>query len=106
MGIGERVGDGPILTRDDVAPAQPGFEVQSVLNPAAARLDTREDSGRLTAALGEILRALQLELAFETQTDPERTQILVRLLGQPRPAALAANWLAGAWDQCAGLFAA
>ena len=57
----------------------------------AARLDTREDSGRLTAALGEILRALQLELAFEAQSDAERTQILVRLLDQPRPAALAAN---------------
>src|SRR5205807_606589 len=27
----------------------------------AARLDTREDSGRLAAALGEVLRALQVE---------------------------------------------
>jgi len=33
-----RVGDGPLLTRQDVQPAQAGFEVQAVLNPTAARL--------------------------------------------------------------------
>jgi phosphoenolpyruvate carboxylase len=57
----------------------------------AARLDVREDSGRLTVALGETLRALNLDLAFESQSDPQRTQTLLRLLAAPRPAALAAN---------------
>ena len=37
-GIAERVGDRPLLTAADVRPSQPGFEVQSVLNPAAARV--------------------------------------------------------------------
>ncbi|HEX9270550.1 MAG TPA: glycosidase [Candidatus Limnocylindria bacterium] len=36
--IAKRVGDRPLLTCDDVPPAQPGFEVVSVLNPAAARI--------------------------------------------------------------------
>ena len=36
--LAERVGDRPLLTVADVRPSQPGFEVQSVLNPAAARV--------------------------------------------------------------------
>jgi phosphoenolpyruvate carboxylase len=57
----------------------------------AARLDIREDSARLTTTLGELLRALKLDLEFEPQSDPQRTQTLVRLLAQPRPPHLAAN---------------
>ncbi len=38
MDLATRVGEGPLLTRRDVAPAQRGFEVQAVLNPGAARL--------------------------------------------------------------------
>lgn len=37
-GLGMRVGDGPLITPRDVPPLEPGFEVQSVLNPAAARV--------------------------------------------------------------------
>ncbi|MGH2490929.1 MAG: glycosidase [Candidatus Limnocylindria bacterium] len=36
--LATRVGDGPLLTPRDVLPRQDGFEVQSVLNPAAARI--------------------------------------------------------------------
>jgi phosphoenolpyruvate carboxylase len=51
----------------------------------AARLDLRQDSGRLTTALGEILRALNLDLTFEKANDAARTSTLVRLLAQPGP---------------------
>jgi phosphoenolpyruvate carboxylase len=51
----------------------------------AARLDLREDSSRLTAALAEILRALNLDPDFESKDDPARTATLVRLLSQPTP---------------------
>jgi phosphoenolpyruvate carboxylase len=51
----------------------------------AARLDLRQDSGRLTTALGEILRALNLDLTFESESDAVRTAIVVRLLDQPSP---------------------
>lgn len=36
--LAARVGDGPLLTPRDVPPVQDGFEVQAVLNPAAARV--------------------------------------------------------------------
>jgi len=36
--LGKRVGNGPLLAPRDVAPLQAGFEVQAVLNPAAARI--------------------------------------------------------------------
>ena len=52
----------------------------------AARLDLREDSSRLASALGEILRALKLDLAFEEGDDDARTAVLARLLSQPAPA--------------------
>jgi phosphoenolpyruvate carboxylase len=52
----------------------------------AARLDLREDSSRLASALGEILRALKLDLAFEEGDDDSRTAVLTRLLSQPAPA--------------------
>lgn len=58
-----------------------------------ARLDLREDSTRLTAALGEILRALNLDPCFEQQDQATRTEVLVRLLAgsSERPLALARN---------------
>ncbi len=52
----------------------------------AARLDIREDASRLAAALGETLRALNIDLAFEQQDDRARTDVLTRLLSQPAPA--------------------
>jgi phosphoenolpyruvate carboxylase len=51
----------------------------------AARLDLREDSARLTSALGELLRALKIELRFEDLGDSDRTAILTRLLAEPNP---------------------
>ncbi|HVN14857.1 MAG TPA: phosphoenolpyruvate carboxylase, partial [Anaerolineales bacterium] len=51
----------------------------------AARLDIREDSSRLNAALGEVLRALEIESDFEHMPHPERTLLLTRLLAEPIP---------------------
>ncbi len=58
----------------------------------AARLDIREDSARLASTLGEILRALNLALDFETADHLKQTRLLLDLLAQPeRPASLAKN---------------
>jgi phosphoenolpyruvate carboxylase len=59
----------------------------------AARLDIREDSARLAAALGEILRALNIDPAFEQEDEPARVQVLLRLLvdNPERPPSLAKN---------------
>lgn len=51
----------------------------------AARLDLRENSARITSALGETFRALNLDMNFEQDEDAERTQTLVRLLSEPAP---------------------
>jgi phosphoenolpyruvate carboxylase len=51
----------------------------------AARLDIREDSSRLNVALGEILRALDIEQAFEFCNDSARAELLTRLLAEPPP---------------------
>ena len=50
-----------------------------------ARLDVREDSSRLNAALSEILRALNLESDFENLSSNEREKLLARLLDEPTP---------------------
>jgi phosphoenolpyruvate carboxylase len=56
----------------------------------AARLDVREDSGRLAAAIGRALDGLGVVRDFERRDDAERCALLVRLLMDepPRPAAL------------------
>jgi phosphoenolpyruvate carboxylase len=51
----------------------------------AARLDLREDSSRLNAALSEILRALNIAEAFENLNSSERVALLSRLLSEPVP---------------------
>ena len=51
----------------------------------AARLDIREDSSKFNAALGEILRALEITPAFESLSAPERMDLLNRLLASPLP---------------------
>jgi phosphoenolpyruvate carboxylase len=55
-----------------------------------ARLDVREDSGRLAIALGRVLDRLGIAPDFEERSDAERTAILLRLLAgdRPDPAAL------------------
>ena len=56
--MAKRVGDGPLLTRADVPPAQAGFEVQSVLNPAAAVVD------------GEVILLLRIAERPRSDVDP------------------------------------
>jgi phosphoenolpyruvate carboxylase len=51
----------------------------------AARLDVREDSSRLNATLGELLRALKLDLTFEDADDSQRMATLLQCLSEPRP---------------------
>lgn len=53
----------------------------------AARLDIREDSGRLSEALGEVLRALELDdSAWSSKAElHRRTALLARLLERPVP---------------------
>jgi len=46
----------------------------------SARLDIRQDSSRLNAALGEILRALKIEPSFEAAGPAQRKAVLARLL--------------------------
>ena len=50
-----------------------------------ARLDIREDSGRLNTALSEILRALRIESDFENLSSDAREKLLARLLNEPAP---------------------
>jgi len=73
MGIGERVGDGPILTRADVPPAQPGFEVQAVLNPATATLDG-----------GDVILLLRVAERPRSDVDPPADALTLDLAG-PHP---------------------
>ena len=51
-----------------------------------ARLDLREDSARLNAALGEVLRALGIDADFEKRPPEARKSLLLRLLSDPVPA--------------------
>ena len=51
-----------------------------------ARLDLREDSSRLNAAVGEVLRGLGIEAQFESLEPDARRNLLVRLLGEEAPA--------------------
>jgi phosphoenolpyruvate carboxylase len=51
-----------------------------------ARLDVREDAGRLAAALGAILAALGIDEAFAARDDPGRVAVIRRLLAAAPPA--------------------
>jgi phosphoenolpyruvate carboxylase len=51
----------------------------------AARLDIREDSSRLNAALGEVLRGLNIHHRFEEASHSERLALLTDLLQRPAP---------------------
>jgi phosphoenolpyruvate carboxylase len=78
----------PRLAKEPLLTVQRQLEIFGL---HTARLDLREDSARLTATLGEILRALKIEVDFEQKDDRDRTATLVPLLSQPRPAVLAAH---------------
>jgi phosphoenolpyruvate carboxylase len=54
-----------------------------------ARLDIRQHSERLTAALAEVLRALEIHLAFEQADRSSRRALLLELLHQGLPPDLA-----------------
>jgi phosphoenolpyruvate carboxylase len=80
------------LIRSAVPPslAPPIQEVQrqlQIFGLHTARLDIRQDAGRLNAALGEILRALDIEsgLGFARASNLERVELLARLLSAPPP---------------------
>ena len=53
----------------------------------AARLDIREDSARLAAALGGMLDALGIDAGFAERDDAHRAAVLLRLLSEKPPAA-------------------
>jgi phosphoenolpyruvate carboxylase len=50
-----------------------------------ARLDLREESGRINAAIGEVLRALRITNDFENLEPDSRRDLLVNLLAAPSP---------------------
>jgi len=52
-----------------------------------ARLDIREDSGRLAAALGDILARLSVDAAFAQRDEPDRARRLLDLLAGEAPKA-------------------
>jgi phosphoenolpyruvate carboxylase len=66
----------------------------------AARLDIREDAGRLATALGGMLATLGLETDFEKRTHRDRAALLVRLLDD-EPPELSALTAAARHDQSA-----
>ena len=72
----------PNLAQDEIEDA---LQQVRVFGLHVARLDIREESGRLNAALSEILRALNIESDFENMPFDERTQLLARLLKEPAP---------------------
>ncbi|HJR02800.1 MAG TPA: phosphoenolpyruvate carboxylase, partial [Methylomirabilota bacterium] len=53
----------------------------------AARLDIREDSGRLAATLGDLLGRLGLDAGFAERDEPARATVLLRLLDEAAPKA-------------------
>jgi len=79
------------LVAEGVPPALAGDRLRTVraqlaiFGLHAARLDVREDSGRLTAALGGMLAALGIDDAFEQRDDPARAARILHLLGEPSP---------------------
>jgi phosphoenolpyruvate carboxylase len=50
-----------------------------------ARLDIREESGRLAAALGEILHALGIDRGFARRSEAERRAVVLRQLADAAP---------------------
>lgn len=72
----------PNLVRDEL---QTALQKVRVFGLHVARLDIREDSSRLNAALSEILRALRIEADFENLPAEAREKLLTRLLSEPAP---------------------
>ncbi len=72
----------PKLAHDDL---QDVLRKLKIFGLHAAKLDIREDSSRLNAALGEVLRALNIEPDFENLPADSRTELLLRWLKEPAP---------------------
>lgn len=72
----------PKLAQDELQTVQRKVQVFGL---HSARLDIREDSSRLNAALSEVLRALKIESDFENISEEKRTELLIRLLKEPVP---------------------
>ncbi len=81
------------LVAQGVPPALAGDRIRALEHQLesfglhAARLDIREDSGRLAAALGDILARLGLEAGFAERDEPARAAALLRLLAEEAPKA-------------------
>src|SRR5258706_376663 len=81
------------LVAQGVPPALAGDRIRALEDQLetfglhAARLDIREDSGRLAATLGGILARLGLEAGFAERDEPARAARLLRLLAEPAPKA-------------------
>ncbi len=73
----------PALAHDRLWTVRRQFEAFGL---HAARLDVREESSRLAAALGELLSALGLGAGFAGHDDRARTETLRGLLANPVPA--------------------
>ena len=71
-----------ILVEDELKTA---LQKMRVFGLHVARLDIREDSSRLNAALSEILRALRIENDFENLPSEAREKLLERLLNESAP---------------------
>jgi phosphoenolpyruvate carboxylase len=72
----------PAIAQTDLQKARLQLEIFGL---HAARLDIREDASRLNAALGEILRALDITADFDHLPGPEREKLLFKLLEEPDP---------------------
>jgi phosphoenolpyruvate carboxylase len=81
------------LVAQGIPPALAGDRVRALEHQIeafglhAARLDIREDSGRLATALGDILARLGLEAGFAERDEPARAAVLLRLLAEEAPKA-------------------
>ncbi|HSJ87554.1 MAG TPA: phosphoenolpyruvate carboxylase [Anaerolineales bacterium] len=70
------------LAKDEIERVQRQLRIFGL---QAMRLDLREESGRLNAALGEVLRALDLADDFSSMPEEERLSLLTKLLADPLP---------------------
>jgi len=70
------------IAQDELKTAQQKVQIFGL---HAARLDIREESFALNAALSEILRALHIEADFDVLPEGERAGLLTRLLKEPIP---------------------
>ena len=79
-----------IIRRSVPSPLDKGLSITvqrqlEIFGLHVARLDIREDTSRLNAALGELLRALGIHPGFERASNPERVALLAGLLAAPPP---------------------